>query len=65
MPNYIIPNEHGLNLKAISMDSELVEEVDLEKMYVDHARANFDLEAIEKSGFYRSNIIFDITLTES
>lgn len=46
----IIPNEHGLNLKAISMDSELVEIVDLEKMYVDHARANFDLDAIEKSG---------------
>lgn len=46
----IIPNEHGLNLKAISMDSELVEIVDLEKMYVDHARASFDLDAIEKSG---------------
>ncbi|PHR27829.1 MAG: phosphoglucosamine mutase [Fluviicola sp.] len=46
----IIPNEHGLNLKAISMDSKLIEIVDLEKMYVDHARANFDLDAIEKSG---------------
>ncbi len=46
----IIPNEHGLNLKAISLDSNLVEIVDLETMYVEHARANFDLDAIEKSG---------------
>ena len=46
----IIPSEHGLNLKQISLDSDLVEIVDLESMYVDHARANFDLEAIEKSG---------------
>ncbi len=46
----IIPNEHGLNLKAISLESELVEIVDLETMYVEHARANFDLDAIEKSG---------------
>lgn len=46
----MIPNEHGLNLKAISMESELIEVVDLEDMYVEHARANFDLEAIEKSG---------------
>jgi phosphomannomutase len=46
----IIPNEHGLNLKAISLDSDLVEIVDLETMYVEHARANFDLDAIEKSG---------------
>jgi len=52
----IIPNEHGLNLKAISMESDLVEVVDLEKMYVDHARANFDLEAIEKSGL---NLAYD------
>ncbi len=46
----IIPSEHGLNLKAISMNSDLIEIIDLEKMYVDHARANFDLDAIEKSG---------------
>ncbi len=46
----MIPNEHGLNLKAISMESDLIEVVDLEQMYVDHARASFDLEAIEKSG---------------
>ena len=46
----IIPSEHGLNLKQISLDSDLVEIVDLETMYVEHARANFDLEAIEKSG---------------
>jgi phosphomannomutase len=52
----IIPNDHGLNLKAISLNSDLVEVVDLEKMYVDHARANFDLEAIEKSGL---NLAYD------
>ena len=46
----IIPSEHGLNLKQISLDSDLVEIVDLETMYVEHARNNFDLEAIEKSG---------------
>jgi phosphomannomutase len=32
------------------MDSDLIEVIDLETMYVDHAKANFDLEAIEKSG---------------
>lgn len=46
----IIPAEHGLNLSRISLDSPLVEEVDLETMYVDHAKANFDLKAIEDSG---------------
>lgn len=46
----MIPNEHGLNLKAISMENDLIEVIDLEGMYVDHARANFDLDAIEKSG---------------
>lgn len=46
----IIPMEHGLNLDRISLDSPLVEVVDLETMYVDHARASFDLDAIEKSG---------------
>lgn len=46
----IIQDEHGLDLKALTLDSPLVEVVDLETMYVDHAKASFDLEAIEKSG---------------
>ena len=52
----IIPSEHGLNLKQISLDSPLVQVVDLETMYVEHARENFDLEAIEKSGL---NLVYD------
>lgn len=52
----IIPSEHGLNLKQISLDSPLVQIVDLETMYVEHARDNFDLEAIEKSGL---NLVYD------
>jgi len=46
----IIPDTNVLDLKSISMDSPLIEIVDLETMYVDHAKANFDLDAIEKSG---------------
>ena len=46
----IIPSEHGLILDRISLNSPFLEIVDLETMYVEHARANFDLEAIEKSG---------------
>lgn len=46
----IIPDSHGIDLKSVSLESDLVEIVDLETMYVDHAKANFDLEAIEKSG---------------
>ncbi len=46
----IIPEECGLDLENISLDSSLVEWVDLETMYVDHAKANFDLKAIEDSG---------------
>lgn len=52
----IIPDEHGLDLKALSAKNDLVEVVDLETMYVDHAKANFDLEAIEKSGL---NLVYD------
>ena len=52
----IIPEESGLSLENISLDSSLVEWVDLETMYVDHARANFDLDAIEKSGL---NLVYD------
>ena len=52
----IIPDEHDLNLNALTANNEFVEVVDLETMYVDHARANFDLEAIEKSGL---NLVYD------
>lgn len=46
----IIPDSHRLNLDALPAEGDLVETIDLETMYVDHAKANFDLEAIEKSG---------------
>ena len=46
----IIPDEHGLDLAKISLDSPLVEIVDLETMYVDHVMENFDIAAIENSG---------------
>jgi phosphomannomutase len=46
----IIPDTNGIDLESISLDSSLVEIIDLETMYVDHAKANFDLDAIEKSG---------------
>lgn len=52
----VIPDDHGLNLKLLSADTDMVEIIDLETMYVDHARANFDLEAIEKSGL---NLAYD------
>jgi phosphomannomutase len=52
----IIPEAHGLDLDAISLDNDLLEVVDLETMYVDHAKANFDLEAIENSGL---NLVYD------
>lgn len=46
----IIPDVNDLDLTKISLDSPLVEIIDLETMYVDHAKANFDIAAIEKSG---------------
>lgn len=46
----IIPEVSNIDLASISMDSGLIEVIDLETMYVDHAKANFDLDAIEKSG---------------
>lgn len=52
----IIPDENTIDLNGISMDSPLVEVIDLETMYVDHARANFDLKAIEDSGL---NLAYD------
>jgi phosphomannomutase len=46
----IIQDANTIDLEAISLDSNLVEWIDLETMYVDHAKANFDLKAIEESG---------------
>ena len=46
----IIPENHGVDLENVSLDSPLVEIVDLETMYVDHVKANFDIAAIENSG---------------
>lgn len=46
----IIEDVNTIDLDAISLDSNLVELIDLETMYVDHAKANFDLKAIEDSG---------------
>lgn len=43
----LIPDEHGLDLTALSL--EAVEYVDLESMYVSHAEANFDLASINDS----------------
>lgn len=52
----IIPDKHGIDLASVSLDNELVELVDLETMYVEHAKANFDLKAIEDSGL---NLVYD------
>lgn len=52
----IIADTHGLDLKKISLDNPLVEVVDLETMYVEHAKANFDIAAIENSGL---NLVYD------
>ncbi len=52
----IIADTNSVNLDSISLKSDLVEVVDLETMYVDHVRANFDIAAIEKSGL---NLVYD------
>ena len=46
----IIPDHSGFDPKTVSLKNDLVTIVDLETMYVDHAKSNFDLDAIEKSG---------------
>ncbi|MCO5260735.1 MAG: phosphoglucomutase/phosphomannomutase family protein [Crocinitomicaceae bacterium] len=46
----IIPDEVTIDWRSVSLDSSLVEIVDLETEYVNHLKANFDIEAIEKSG---------------
>lgn len=52
----IILDENIHDLASISIDSSLVQVVDLETTYVNHVRANFDIEAIEKSGL---NLVYD------
>ena len=52
----IIPDESKIGLDKISMENDLIEIIDLETMYVDHVKANFDLDAIEKSGL---NLAYD------
>lgn len=50
----LIPDEIGDKYQSIDLElakeKGLFEMVDLEKDYIDHAKANFDLAAIEKSG---------------
>lgn len=50
----LILDHNDIDLANISiekaMEAGLVEIIDLEKRYIDHVKANFDLDAIEKSG---------------
>jgi phosphomannomutase len=50
----LIPEQHGVDLAAIDLAKAkadgLLMDIDLEGMYVEHVRKNFDLEAIRKSG---------------
>ena len=50
----MIPEAHGLDLAGIDLKAAagkgLLQEVDLETMFVDHVKANFDLDAIKASG---------------
>lgn len=52
----MIADTNTHDLASISLDSNLVEVLDLETMYIDHVRANFDIDAIEKSGL---NLAYD------
>lgn len=52
----IIEDLNTVDLAAISMDNSLVEVVDLETLYVDHVKANFDLDLIANSGM---NLVYD------
>lgn len=49
----IIPDTHSIDLSIEIKDIEasgLVEYIDLEKMYIDHVKASFDLDAIRNCG---------------
>ncbi len=56
----IIPEVNNIDFKSISLEDALssgqLEIVDLETMYVDHVKANFDLDAIKNSGL---NLVYD------
>lgn len=56
----IIPDENSIDFKAISLEDAQakgqLEIVDLESMYVEHVKANFDLDAIKNSGL---NLAYD------
>jgi phosphomannomutase len=56
----IIPDVHGLDLASISLEEAkntgLLEMHDMETRYVDHVKANFDLDAITNSGL---NLMYD------
>lgn len=55
-----IPVSHTVNLDAISINDLVsegkIEYVDLETLYVDHVKANFDIELIKNSGL---NLAYD------
>lgn len=52
----LIKDKVQLDWRNVSLNSPLVEIVDLETEYVDHVKANFDIEAIAKSGM---NLVYD------
>ncbi len=56
----IIPEQNAIDFKKIDLDEAMkagqLEVVDLETLYVDHVKANFDLDAIKKSGM---NLVYD------
>ncbi len=56
----IIPDQHNLDLNSVSFedakDSGKLELHDLETRYVNHVKANFDLDAINNSGL---NLMYD------
>lgn len=56
----IIPDENKIDFKKISLEDAQnagqLEVVDLETLYVNHVKANFDLDAIKNSGM---NLVYD------
>ncbi len=56
----IIPDAHGIDLNVVSLEDALTSGLlvmhDLETRYVDHVKANFDLDAINNSGL---NLMYD------
>jgi phosphomannomutase len=52
----IIKDTIEIDWRTVSLDSQLVEVVDLETEYVNHVKANFDIDAIANSGL---NLVYD------